>query len=106
MLFSHVYTGCQSVRSTHMDKHPGKVKKRIDNKQQKNDAVSRADLRQKHYEQQAESTRKRMDYHAKKAEAWREKYLNSGRTGILEKIKQWIAYWNNRFRQPKKGLFQ
>ncbi len=106
MLFSQIYTGCQSVRSAQMHKRPDKVTKRIDNKQQKNDEVSRAELRKKHYEKQAESTQKRMDYNAKKAAEWRDRYLKSGRAGILEQIRHWIAYWMARFRQPEKGLFK
>ncbi|MFW5915995.1 MAG: hypothetical protein ACOCTM_00835 [Bacteroidota bacterium] len=107
--------GCQLIRSVTQPERRDKVNENIeknegkdereDEREEKNYEKAKAELKQKHYERQAERTRKRMDYNAEKAEVWRENHTKSNINHIFKEIGEWFEWFFGLFKTRDKGLF-
>ena len=98
--------GCSLFQPEKANARSDKVNKRINRKNQKEYQQAREKFLEKHYEKQAARVQKRMDYNARQAEQWRNKYLNQDQPSLFERLGEWaegILDWLDR---PEKGLFR
>lgn len=88
------------------EERSAKVNNSIEKKHSENREKAREEFRKKHYERQAPSTKKRMDYNARMAEEWRQKNIRGESPGLWQKIKIWFETQYRKIKPRDKGLYR
>jgi len=100
-----VLSDCSIIQPQGARERSDKVNKRIKRKREKEYQQARAKFLEMHYNRQAESVQKRMDYNAASSKKWRAKHLPENKTSLFGRIRNWFQRLFRWFDRREKGLF-